>query len=55
MWWDEEMAAAVAVAVDQSVPLLQEDVSYAVKQYCYKIEKIAYLKIVSCIIEMMYY
>jgi hypothetical protein len=37
-----------------SVPLLQEVVSYIVKQYCYKIGKIAYLKIVTCIIEMMY-
>jgi hypothetical protein len=39
----------------QSVPLLQEVVSYAVKQYCLKVEEIGYLKIVTCIIEMIYY
>jgi hypothetical protein len=38
----------------RSVPLLQEVVSYIVKKYCYKIEKIAYMKIVIYIIEMMY-
>jgi hypothetical protein len=37
-----------------SLPLLQEIVRYAVKQYFYKIGKIAYLKIFTCIIEMMY-
>jgi hypothetical protein len=37
-----------------SVLLLQEVIRYAVKQYFYKIGKIAYLKIVTCIIEMMY-
>jgi hypothetical protein len=52
VWWDEE----TAVAVDHtSAPLIQEVVRYAVKQYFYKIGKITYLKIVTCIIEMMYY
>jgi hypothetical protein len=37
----------------QSVPLLQEVISYAVKQYCYKIRKNAYLKIVTCIIDVL--
>jgi hypothetical protein len=37
-----------------SVPWLQEVVRYAVEQYFYKIGKIAYLKIVTCIIEMLY-
>jgi hypothetical protein len=36
-------------------PCPQEVVSYIVKKYCLKIGEIAYLKIVSCIIEMMYY
>jgi hypothetical protein len=36
-----------------SVPLLQEVIKYAVKQYLYKIGKFAYLKIFTCIIEMM--
>jgi hypothetical protein len=44
-WWQQTI---------QSVPLLQEVISYVVKQYCYKIGKIAYLKIVTCIIEKMY-
>jgi hypothetical protein len=35
--------------------MLQEVVRYAVKQYLYKIGKFAYLKIFTCIIEMMYY
>jgi hypothetical protein len=39
----------------QSLPLLQEVVKYMVKQYLYKIEKITYLKIFTCIIEIMYY
>jgi hypothetical protein len=39
----------------RSVPLLQEVIRYIVKQYFYKIRKIAYLKIVTCIIDMMYY
>jgi hypothetical protein len=34
-WWDEKM-----VAVPWSVPLLQEVIRYAVKQYCYKLEKL---------------
>jgi hypothetical protein len=38
----------------QSVPLLQEIIRYAVKQYFYKIGEIAYLKIFTRIIEMMY-
>jgi hypothetical protein len=38
----------------QSVPLLQKFINYTVKQYFYKIGKIAYLKIFTCIIEMMY-
>jgi hypothetical protein len=38
----------------RSVPLLQEVIKYAFEQYCYKIGKIAYLKIVTYIIEMMY-
>jgi hypothetical protein len=37
-----------------SVPLLQEVVRYAIEQYFYKIKIIAYLKIFTCIIEMMY-
>jgi hypothetical protein len=37
----------------RSVPLLQEVVRYAVKQYFYKIEK-CILKIVTRIIEMIY-
>jgi hypothetical protein len=38
----------------RSVPLLQEVISYAIKQYCSKIGKITYLKIViTCIIEMI--
>jgi hypothetical protein len=37
----------------QSVPLVQEVISYVVKQYCYKIGKIAYLKVVPCIIKMI--
>jgi hypothetical protein len=37
-----------------SVPLLQEVVRYAVKQYLYKIRKIVYLKIFTYIIKMMY-
>jgi hypothetical protein len=53
VWWDEKMAAAVAADV-RSVLLLQEVVSYTVKQYCYKIRKIEYLKIVICIIKMVY-
>jgi hypothetical protein len=38
-----------------NVPLLQEVISYAVKQYCLKIREIAYLKIVTCIIKMIYW
>jgi hypothetical protein len=38
----------------QNVPLLQEVVRYAIKQYFYKIGKNTYLKIVTCIIKMMY-
>jgi hypothetical protein len=48
VWWNEETAATA----DRMECTLQEVVSYAVKQYCYKI---GYLKIVTCIIEMMYY
>jgi hypothetical protein len=36
-----------------SVPLLQEVIKYVIKQYLYKIGKIAYL-IFTCVIEMMY-
>jgi hypothetical protein len=36
----------------QSVPLLQEVISYAFTQYCLKIGEIAYLKIVTYIIKM---
>jgi hypothetical protein len=35
-------------------PLLQEVIRYTVKQCFYKIRKITYLKIFTCIIEMMY-
>jgi enoyl reductase-like protein len=38
----------------QSVPLLQEVIRYAVKQYFYKIGKFTYLNIFTCIIKMMY-
>jgi hypothetical protein len=51
VWWDEKMATAVhrtECTLDTKV------VRYAVKQYFHKIENIAYLKIVTCIIEMMY-
>jgi hypothetical protein len=37
-----------------SVPLLQEVIRYIVKQYFYKIGKFVYLKIVTCIVDMMY-
>jgi hypothetical protein len=37
-----------------SAPLLQEVIRYTFKQYFYKIGKITYLKIVTCIIKMMY-
>jgi hypothetical protein len=38
-----------------SVPLLREVVRYTINQYLYEIKKITYLKIFTCIIEMMYY
>jgi hypothetical protein len=50
VWWDEEMAAGIVCCI----ALLQEVVSYTVKQYCLELKN-AYFKIVTCIIEMMYY
>jgi hypothetical protein len=53
VWWDEE-AAAVAAHCTKCTLTARSPYRYAVKQYFYKITKIAYLKIFTYIIEMMY-
>jgi hypothetical protein len=53
VWWDEETAAVVAHRTECTLAATS-CYRYAVKQYFYKIEKITYLKIFTCIIEMMY-
>jgi hypothetical protein len=52
VWWDEEMVVA-AHRMECTLAAISH-YRYAVKQYFYKIGKIAYLKIFNCIIEMMY-
>jgi hypothetical protein len=52
VWWDEE---TVAVHCTKCTLAARSHYRYAIKQYFYKIGKIAYLKIFTYIIEMMYY
>jgi hypothetical protein len=53
VWWDEETAVAMMHRTKCTLAV-RSRYRYAVKQYFYKIRKIAYLKIFTCIIEMMY-
>jgi hypothetical protein len=53
VWWDEETMAVVVHRTECTLAT-RSHYRYAVKQYFYKIRKIAYLKIFTCIIEMMY-
>jgi hypothetical protein len=53
VWWDEEMVVAGAHRMECTL-VARSCYRYAVKKYFYKIRKIAYLKIFTCIIDMMY-
>jgi hypothetical protein len=54
VWWDEETAAVVVHRMECTL-IVRSHYRYTVKQYFYKIKKNAYLKIFTCIIEMIYY
>jgi hypothetical protein len=54
VWWNEE-TTAVAAHHTECTLAARSCYRYVVEQYFYKIGKIAYLKIFTCIIEMMYY
>jgi hypothetical protein len=51
--WEEQTAVAVVHRMEFTLAA-RSRYRYAVKQYFYKISKIAYLKIFTCIIKMMY-
>jgi hypothetical protein len=53
VWWDEETMTVVAHYTECTLAA-RSRYRYAFKQYFYKIGKIAYLKIFTCTIEMMY-
>jgi hypothetical protein len=50
VWWDKE----TVVHCTECTLVARSYYRYAVKQYFYKIRKITYLKIFTCIIEIMY-
>jgi hypothetical protein len=52
VWWDKETTAAAMHHMECTLPAIS--LKYMVKQYLNKIRKIAYLKIFTCIIKMMY-
>jgi hypothetical protein len=52
VWWDEE--TALMTHHTECTLAARSHYRYTVKQYLYKIGKIAYLKIFTCIIKMMY-
>jgi hypothetical protein len=52
VWWDEE--TTVAAHHTECTLAARTCYRYTVKKYFYKIGKIIYLKIFTCIIEMMY-
>jgi hypothetical protein len=52
VWWDEETTVAAMHYMECTLPAIS--LKYMVKQYLYKIRKIAYMKIFTCIIKMMY-
>jgi hypothetical protein len=53
VWWDEETVAVVMYHMECTLAT-RSRYRYTVKLYFYKIRKIAYMKIFTCIIKIMY-